>query len=101
MKYQHWPTSQTVVNAEVDMVVPAANYQNTQKFRLALDMDTLVDIQDSKEPGEGDTDPAEPEQPNPEQPAPEEPEQPTPNPEDGAGQRFYWQATFINKPSLN
>ena len=30
-------------------------------------------------------DPAEPEQPNPEQPAPEEPEQPTPNPEDGAG----------------
>ncbi len=46
-----------MINAEVDMHVPAANYRNTQKFRLAFDTNSIQKI----------------EQPNPEPPVEEEP----------------------------
>lgn len=38
----------TRVNAEVDMYVPAANYSNTQKFRLDFNLDSLTVVEDNE-----------------------------------------------------
>ncbi|MCR6111478.1 NEAT domain-containing protein [Bacillus sp. A301a_S52] len=38
----------TMVNAEVDMYVPAANYSNTQKFRLDFNLDSLTVVDDDQ-----------------------------------------------------
>ncbi|MDY7223832.1 NEAT domain-containing protein [Halalkalibacterium halodurans] len=48
-----------VIDAEVDMYVPRANYSNTQKFRLAFDVHSITEVEE-EQPEE----PVEPEQPS-------------------------------------
>jgi heme-binding NEAT domain protein len=50
-----------VIDAEVDMYVPRANYRNTQKFRLAFDMDSITEVEE--EQPEEPTEPGQPEKP--------------------------------------
>ncbi|BAB07017.1 NEAT domain-containing protein [Halalkalibacterium halodurans] len=50
-----------VIDAEVDMYVPRANYRNKQKFRLALDMDSITEVEE--EQPEEPTEPGQPEKP--------------------------------------
>ncbi|WP_139364832.1 NEAT domain-containing protein [Sutcliffiella halmapala] len=52
----------SVIKAEVDMYVPAANYSNTQKFRIAFDIESITAVEEEEEPTEPEV-PVDPEEP--------------------------------------